>query len=143
VEHRVAVGHQRREVGAREVLVDEREGVVLARGKLRATDGSWEAGINGAQPGVIMPTGPRLGLAYREEYAEGVAEDRGEVSSLGERVEVPSGSDRSALRITETEGIERALYARDVGPVLGIKVSGGGGREELIGFQKGSTSRRR
>ena len=46
------------------------------------TAGSFEAGVNGALPGVIMPGHPHVGDQYRQEYAKGVAEDTGEVLVL-------------------------------------------------------------
>jgi hypothetical protein len=109
-------------------------------GRVKTRRGSWEAGVDGALPGVMMPARPEVGLAYREEHYSGVAEDRAEIFSLGERAEVRLGKYRDVLLIKETEGIERALldykfYARDVGPVLGIEVSAGSGREELVGFR--------
>jgi hypothetical protein len=112
-------------------------------GKLISSGGSWQAGVDGAKPGVIMPARPEVGLAYREEHAPRVAEDRAEVVSLDERAEVPFGRFRDVVMIKETEGIERALldfkfYAPDVGPVLGIEVSAGSGREELVSFRRGS-----
>jgi hypothetical protein len=114
----------------------------LANGQVKSTKGSWESGVDGAERGVIMPARPEVGLAYREEHYAGVAEDRAEVFSLGERAEVPFGKFRDVLVIKETEGIERALldykfYARGVGPVLGIEVSAGSGREELIAYARG------
>jgi hypothetical protein len=114
----------------------------LAHGHAKTVKGSWEAGVDGAQPGVIMPARPEVGLAYREEHSTGVAEDRAEVFSLGERAEVPFGKFRDVLMIKETEGIERSLldykfYARGVGSVLGIEVSAGSGREELVTYAPG------
>ena len=111
--------------------------------KVTTTKGSWEAGADGAQAGVIMPADPHPALAYREEYYDGVAEDRGEIFSLDERAQVPWRRFPSGvLLIKETEGIERSLldykfYARGVGLVLGVEISGGSGREELIGFHRG------
>jgi hypothetical protein len=114
----------------------------LANGKVKSTKGSWQAGVDGAQPGVIMPARPEVGLAYRQEHYAGVAEDRAEVFGLGERVEVPLGKFHDVVMTKETEGIERALldykfYAPDVGLVLGIEVSAGSGREELVSFTPG------
>ena len=43
------------------------------------TAGSFEGGVNGALPGIIMPAHPQVGDQYRQEYAKGVAEDTGEV----------------------------------------------------------------
>lgn len=69
----------------------------LEKGEVTSTKGSWEAGVDGAQPGVIMAARPAVGLAYREEEYKGVAQDRAEVFSLRERVEVSGGSDRQEL----------------------------------------------
>jgi hypothetical protein len=88
-----------------------------------------------------MAASPEVGLGYRQKHYRGVAEDRARVFS--ERVEVPFGRFRhSVLLIQETERIERSLldykfYARGVGPVLGIEVSGGSDREELVRFTHG------
>src|SRR5918995_4623438 len=51
-------------------------------GRPVSTSGSFEAGVDGAQAGVIMPARPRPGLRYRQEYYEGEAEDRAEIVSL-------------------------------------------------------------
>jgi hypothetical protein len=37
-------------------------------GKPATTEGSFEAGVDGAQPGIIMPAKPRPRLSYRQEY---------------------------------------------------------------------------
>jgi hypothetical protein len=128
--------------GAGNVWYLGERGRELANGRVESTKGSWEAGVDGAQPGVIMPARPAVGLEYRHEHYAGVAEDRAEVFSLGERAGVPAGRFRDVVMIKETEGIERALldykfYARGVGPVLGIEVSAGSGREELVTYTPG------
>lgn len=48
--------------------------------KVVSRAGSWEAGVDGAQPGIIMPADPRPGLAYRQEYYAGEAEDRAKIT---------------------------------------------------------------
>jgi len=107
-------------------------------GKLATKEGSFEAGIDGAQPGIIMPAHPRDGMQYRQEYYKGVAEDNGEVLSTDEMVQVPFGRfDRALLTkdtiTSEPNVLEYKLYAKGVGPVLTLGVSGGpGSREELI-----------
>jgi hypothetical protein len=107
-----------------------------------STAGSWEAGVDGAYPGVVMPGTPETGLAYRQEYYEGEAEDEGEILGLDERVEVPFGSFEDVLMTRDTtplepDVVEHKFYARGVGPVLALAVSGGSGREELVGFVSG------
>ena len=106
-------------------------------GKVTTREGSFEAGVDGAQPGIIMPASPKAGLRYRQEYLEGEAEDNGEVLSLREQAEVPAGHFDDALLTKDTitiepKVLEYKLYAPGVGPVLVLGVSGGGGREELV-----------
>ena len=108
-------------------------------GEVTTRAGSFEAGVDGAQPGIIMPANPRDGMAYRQEYYEGEAEDRAEVLSTDEQVQVPYGHFKEALLTKdlvplEPKVSEYKLYARDVGPVLTIKTSGGSGREELVSY---------
>ena len=110
-------------------------------GKVTTRSGSFEAGVDGAQAGVIMPADPKDGMAYRQEYYKGEAEDKAEVLSTDEQVEVPFGYFQGALMTKdlvplEPKVSEYKLYARDVGPVLTVKTSGGSGREELISFSQ-------
>lgn len=106
-------------------------------GHLGSKEGSFEAGVDGAQPGIVMPADPQPGMDYRQEYLEGEAEDNGAVLALDQQAETPAGhyegtiltADTSAL---EPDVVEYKLYARDVGVVLTITVSGGTGREELL-----------
>ena len=44
-------------------------------GKPKTKEGSWEAGVDGALPGIIMPADPQVGMTYREEYYKGHAEE--------------------------------------------------------------------
>ena len=112
-------------------------------GKLVSTKGSFEAGVDGAQAGVAVPARPRPGLAYRQEHYAGHAEDRASIVSVREQAEVPAGHYRPVLMTREVNPLEpRSLefkfYARGVGPVLAIAVSGGSDREELVTFTRGT-----
>ena len=109
-------------------------------GKVTTRGGSFEAGVDGALPGIIMPADPQPGMAYRQEYYQGEAEDNGEVLSLEEMAEVPFGQFDDMLLTKDTitiepDVLEYKLYASDVGPVLTFGVSGGAGREELVDLQ--------
>jgi hypothetical protein len=113
-------------------------------GKPTTTKGSFEAGVDGAQPGVIIPARPKVGLRYREEYYKGQAEDRAQVFSLKEQVEVPFGHfGPGRILMTrnvnplEPEALEYKFIARGIGPVLAVGVSGGSDREELLSFRRG------
>jgi hypothetical protein len=101
-----------------------------------STAGSWEAGVDGAQAGVLLPGEPEVGLAYRQEYYAG------EILSLDERAEVPFGSFEDVLMTKDwtpldPKILEHKFYARGIGPVLAVTVSGGSDREELLGFEPG------
>jgi hypothetical protein len=88
-----------------------------------------------------MPADPEVGLAYRQEYYEGEAEDEGEFLSLDEHVRVPFGSFDSVLKTKDTtplepDVVEEKYYAKGIGPVLAVAVSGGSSREELLSFER-------
>ena len=106
-------------------------------GKVATTAGSWEAGVDGAQPGILVPAEPEDGMTYRQEYYAGEAEDAAEVLSLDEKVEVPFGSYENVLMTKEftplqPDVLEHKFYARGVGMVLALAISGGSDREELV-----------
>ena len=108
-------------------------------GKVKSTEGSWEAGVDGAEAGIVLPAKPEVGLAYRQEYLKGEAEDEARILSVDERAEVPSGAFDHVLMTKdftrlEPDLVEHKFYARDVGPVLTVAVSGGSDREELVSF---------
>ena len=110
-------------------------------GRLASREGSFEAGVDGALPGVVMPGEPEVGQAYRQEYYEGEAEDNGEVLSVEEMAEVPAGQYDDVLLTKDTitiqpDVLEYKLYAPGVGPVLVFGVSGGAGREELVSLTR-------
>lgn len=106
-------------------------------GEVTTKEGSWEAGVDGALPGIIMPAHPEAGMAYRQEYYKGHAEDHAVVLSIDELAEAPYGKYDNAVLTKDLVGLEPdvseyKLYAKGVGQVLALHVSGGSGREELI-----------
>lgn len=93
--------------------------------------GSWEAGIDGALPGIVMLGDPQIGDLYRQEYFAGEAEDMGEVLRLDASVRVPFGTFHEVLVTADTtplepKVLERKFYARGVGLVLERDVKGPG-----------------
>jgi hypothetical protein len=111
-------------------------------GRVVSTEGSWEHGVDGAQAGIIVAAEPKQGLVYREEYYAGEAEDAAEVLSVEGKVQVPFGFFRDAMITRNYSGIEPRVeelkfYAKGVGPVLELLVSGGSGRAELLSYEKG------
>jgi hypothetical protein len=106
-------------------------------GRIVSTEGSWEAGVDGAQAGIVVPAEPEPGLAYRQEYLAGEAEDQAVVLSVSEQVEAPSGTWTGALLTRDTtplqpEIAELKFYAPGIGPVLVVQTSGGVSREALV-----------
>jgi len=102
-----------------------------------STEGSWEAGVNGAKPGIAIEGHPQVADAYRQEYAAGVAEDRGEVLSLTESATVAFGSFTNCLKTKDFSDLEPAkvenkVFCPNVGQVLAVAVQGGSDREELV-----------
>jgi hypothetical protein len=108
-------------------------------GKPKTKEGSWEHGVDGAQAGIIVPANPVPGLAYREEYYKGHAEDVAEVLSVNAHVQVPFDNLFQTRNTTplEPDLVEEKFYARGIGVVLAFTVTGGSDREELVSFQPG------
>ncbi len=103
------------------------------------TSGSFEAGRNGADAGIAMAAHPSVGLTYREEYYAGHAEDRTKVLALDQQVQAPVGHFTGAILTDDTSPLEPTvseykLYAKGVGPVVAVSVSGESEREDLISY---------
>jgi membrane-associated phospholipid phosphatase len=110
-------------------------------GKVVSTEGSWQAGVDGAEAGVVMPAEPEVGQAYRQEYYAGEAEDRGEILTVDDTAQVPFGSFDGVVKTKDTtplepKVLEHKYYAKGIGPVLAVSVPGGS-REELLRFEAG------
>ncbi len=102
-----------------------------------STEGSFEAGVDGAMPGIMMKSNPQVGDAYREEYYQGHAEDEAEIVSSSESASVPYGSFKDVVKTKNTTKLEPDLlenkyYAKGIGSVLEVDVAGGSGQVELI-----------
>ncbi len=93
-----------------------------------STAGSWEAGVKGAQPGIIMPSNPRPGAPYKQEFFAGEAEDVGQVVAVGEAITVPHGSFKDCVKIKEWSMLESGhaykWFAKGVGFVRGESSAG-------------------
>ncbi len=91
-------------------------------------EGSWEAGLKGALPGIMMPCESKPGQPYRQEYYANWAEDMGQIIALGETVTVPAGTFTNCLRTKEwsllESGGEKRWYAHGVGFVRSEAIGG-------------------
>src|SRR5262245_30317889 len=85
------------------------------------TSGSFLAGVDGAQPGIIMEATPQIPDAYRQECFAGEAEDTAWVVGTGGSANVPYGKVRNVLTTLESTRLEPGAYDEKVyGPGLGI-----------------------
>lgn len=100
----------------------------ISPGGAVSTLGSWQAGVDGAQPGILMPADPKPGEPYRQEYLLGVAEDMGQIEALGETVTVPAGTYTQSVRTRDwsllESGSEKKWYAKGVGMVRAESTAG-------------------
>jgi hypothetical protein len=110
----------------------------LDHGKFVKQSDSWEGGVDGAQPGIIMPGDPQRGVAYRQEYYPGHALDQAKVLGSGGPVKVPQGSYKQTLKTSETSpkidpGInEQKYYVAGVGDIKEQTVKGDQEQIQLI-----------
>lgn len=97
-------------------------------GHRRSSAGSWEAGVGGALPGIVMPGEAKPGEPYRQEYYPNWAEDMGQIVAVGETVTVPAGTFTNCVRTKEwsllESGGEKRWYAPGVGFVRSEAVGG-------------------
>jgi hypothetical protein len=115
----------------------------IENGKVVSTEGSWEAGVDGAKPGILIQGDPKVGETYRQEYYPGAAEDKGKVLSLDESATVPYGS-FDHLQMTKdwnplepAAGVAHKYYAPGIGKLQEVYVKGPSERVELIDIKKG------
>ena len=106
-------------------------------GNVVSTEGSWEAGVNGAEPGIIMLAEPKKGDKYQQENAPDVAEDMAQVIGFEDSVCVPYGCFEDVLVTKEWTPLEQGMvehkyYAQGVGFIFGEMVKGGEEQIELV-----------
>lgn len=108
-------------------------------GEVVTTEGSWEAGVDGALPGIVMLADPSVGDAYRQEYYAGEAEDMCEVLEVGATHSIGLG-DCTDVLVTEDwtplepEVVENKYYAPGVGMIAEEKSAGATGSAELTEY---------
>jgi len=112
-------------------------------GQKASTAGSFEAGVDGALPGIVMPAHPQIGDTYRQEYAKGVAEDTGEVVSLtGSDTTPMTGPAKELLVIKDADLLdpngpaENKYYSRGVGLILTVPITGAPERDQAVRVEK-------
>lgn len=110
----------------------------IEEGEVVSTEGSWEWGVDGALPGVIMWADPaaHIGEVYRQEFYEGEAEDWAKIVAVDVAAAVPEGNFTGCVKIEEWNGlepgsVEHKFFAPQVGNVLEV-AAGSGERVELV-----------
>jgi hypothetical protein len=109
-------------------------------GKVTTRAGSWEAGVDGAAPGIIMPGSPVVDLTYRQEFLQGEAEDLAKVVDLSSSADTPFQAFTN-VRVTEDwtplepNIVERKFYAQGVGLVMEQLVKGGSATNKLTAYR--------
>ena len=108
-----------------------------ANGNVVSTEGTWLAGVNGAQPGIVMEAHPHVGDKYQQENAPGVAQDMAQVLSVNKQVSVIYGSFDDVLLTKEWTplnpgNVDHKYNTEGIGFILGVQVKGGDERTELV-----------
>ncbi|HEY5928552.1 MAG TPA: hypothetical protein VIV11_42990 [Kofleriaceae bacterium] len=106
-------------------------------GGMTSKEGSWEGGVDGAKPGIIMRGTPKVGDRYYQEFYKGEAEDEGEVLSIDASVMVPYGSFTGCVQTRDFTALdpeveENKYYCPGVGQVRAMITKGGAEHEDLI-----------
>ena len=101
-----------------------------AHGHLQSREGSWEAGVDGAVAGLIMPANPHPSFAARMEFSKGVAEDQAWVVQRLASIVTPGGREHGIVRTLEWGRLEpkvisQKFYARGLGIVEEKDLAGG------------------
>ena len=107
-------------------------------GNVISTEGSWEAGVNGAEPGIIMLADPKKGDRYQQENAPDVAEDMAQVVGFEDSLCLSNGECYENILVTkewtplERGVVEYKYYAEDVGLIFTETTKGGDEVLELV-----------
>jgi hypothetical protein len=109
--------------------VGERTAEYDRQGNVVSTEGSWEAGVNGAEPGIFMPAHPHVGDTFRQEFLPGHAEDHFRIMNLDGSRTVPYDSFENVMRTREWTPIEPGTrdakyYVKGIGEIEETAVRG-------------------
>lgn len=111
------------------------------QGQVTSTEGSWQAGLDGARPGIYMPGDPQVGQSFQQEFYAGHAEDHFVVLLLSTSVKVPYGSFTDALLTAEWTPLEpdvlsEKTYVKGIGQVTERDITGGQEGMQLLDVQR-------
>jgi hypothetical protein len=109
-------------------------------GEFQDKEGSFEAGVDGALPGIVMLANPVQEMPYRQEYSFNVAEDWGKVVAMGLTVTTPYGTFNDCIKTEDWNALEPdapleyKYYAPGIGNVK-EEIADGSEVIELISFE--------
>jgi hypothetical protein len=112
------------------------------KGQVKGHQGSWEAGVKGAKPGVVMPGSPEVGKVYRQELAKDTAEDVAKVIKLKDSLCVPLKCFDGNVLVTEDwslldgKEVQHKYYAPGVGQIRTTTVKGDPEKFDLVSVQR-------
>jgi hypothetical protein len=106
-------------------------------GHVTSREGSFHAGVDGAQPGVFMQRHPQIGRKFRQEWYAGHAEDVFAAVRRNVSRKVPDGSFHHGLLTLETDPLEPGIrdhkvYAPHIGSIFENTVKGPTERLKLV-----------
>lgn len=111
----------------------------IENGRVVSTEGSWEWGVDGALPGIVMWADPaaHIGEDYRQEFYEDEAEDWARVTAVDRAVSLSMGDFSGCIVTEDWNGLEPGTleskhYCPGIGFVLEIVLEGGSERVELV-----------
>lgn len=111
-------------------------------GRVTSRAGAWQAGVDGAQPGVAMLAAPSVGQYYRQEYLRGEAEDVARVKKVDATMTSGAKTYQDTLvtedfTALEPGNVEQKTYVPDLGLVESRYIKGGSGAEILVEVKTG------
>lgn len=95
------------------------------QGKVSSHEGAWQAGLNGAKHGILLPGSLRVGDRYYQEQAPGVAMDRAENVSTNVTFQCAAGTFINCLKTRETTPLESGTEYKLYAPGIGLVQDGG------------------
>ena len=96
-------------------------------GVVTSTQGTWEAGVDNAKPGIVMKAHPKPGQLYRQEYRPGIAEDKARVLTVTATQKVPAGTYNNVVETRDINPldpskIENKWFAKGVGSIRVLRI---------------------
>jgi hypothetical protein len=96
-------------------------------GVVTSTQGTWEAGVDNAKPGIVLHAQPKPGQFYRQEFRPGVAEDMARVLSTTLTQKVPAGTFKNVVETRDINPldpskVENKWFAKGVGTIHVLRI---------------------